>query len=322
MTTAKKPLLSVLTPVLNEQDGLKSYFERIESELLSAPGMDFEVILIDDGSTDLSWEMIQEKSEKDKRFHGISLSRNFGAHIALSAGLQACRGDAAVILACDLQDPPKVVLQFIAEWKKGVNIVWGHRISRQDQLWRIWMSNAFNALLKKFAMPKNSQFSTGSFFLADRKSIDAYRKYKERNRITFALMAATGFKQAKVYYSRESRTVGKSRWSLSQMLKAMYDAFIGFSYLPIRFITWAGILTSLFALMLSLWIVASWILENPIPGWTSIILLTSFFFGVQFFLMGIMGEYLFRIYSEVLRRPIYIIEKTTEQLKPFDNAGY
>ncbi|MCA9397130.1 MAG: glycosyltransferase family 2 protein, partial [Candidatus Omnitrophica bacterium] len=176
MATAKKKLLSVLTPVLNEQDGLKTYFERIEKELLSVPGLDYEVILIDDGSTDSSWEMIQEKSTTDSRYHGISLSRNFGAHIALSAGLQSCRGDAAVILACDLQDPPKVVLEFVQEWQKGANIVWGHRISRQDDLWRIWVSNAFNSLLKKFAMPKNSQFSTGSFFLADRKSIDAYRK--------------------------------------------------------------------------------------------------------------------------------------------------
>src|SRR5208337_2682516 len=228
-----KPRVTVLTPVYNEEANLARYERQVTRVLLAHPDHEFEFLLIDDGSTDRSWALIQELCARNSRFQGLRLSRNFGAHVALCAGFAHAEGEAVVTLACDLQDPPQVVLQFLTEWRAGAQIVWGHRRTRQDESWRVVASRLFRGLLQRHALPRGSRFTTGSFFLVDKKVAECYREFQEANRITFALIAWTGFTQAVVEYDRLARTAGQTGWTFGKMMKAMYDAFLGFSPLPI-----------------------------------------------------------------------------------------
>lgn len=302
---------TIITPVYNEAAGLSNYENGITDVLLPLSEYDFEILLIDDGSTDGSWEIIKDICLKNDSFQGLRLSRNFGAHTAISAGFAHASGDAVVILACDLQDPPTVVPHFIDRWKLGAKIVWGKRKSRQDGVHRALASEIFTKLLQRYAMPRGSKFATGSFLLADRKVVDCFNQFREHNRITFALIAWTGFDQAVVEYDRVSRKIGESKWHFSALLKAMYDAFIGFSLLPIRLITLLGLSVFLVSLALLAYIAGSWLWGNPLAGWTSLMMLSTFFFGVQFLMMGVIGEYLYRIHIEATGRPLYFISGTT-----------
>lgn len=308
-------MISILTPVYNEEKSLPLFFKELEEKLFLNSPYEFEVLLIDDASSDSSWDLIKEKAKKDARFKGVRLSRNQGSHAALSAGFECCAGDAAVVLACDLQDPPAVIHEFLNKWREGFKIVWGKRSKREDSFWRVIASQFFFKLIRRYAMPKESKFTTGSFLLADRQVINCYKQFQEQNRITFALVAFTGFEQAVVEYERRKRLVGKSGWSFSRMVKTLYDALMGYSYLPIRLISIVGLLAFLFAVGLSAYLVYGVITRHPLPGWTSQLLVLNFFFGIQFLIMGIVGEYLYRIYSEVLRRPLYFVAERAGQWK-------
>lgn len=303
------PRIVVLTPVFNEEDNLSRFEADVRETLLDRTDADYSVIFIDDGSADRSWEMIEDICRRDTRFKGIRLSRNFGSHIALAAGFNYAEGDAVAVLACDLQDPPGTILQFVEHWRAGNQIVWGHRRSRDETIWRSLSSSVFQAMIRRFAMPRGSSFTTGSFLLADRKVVEYYRQFREHNRITFALVAWTGFRQATVEYDRLGRQAGRSGWNFSKMIKAMYDTFVGFSPLPIQIITTAGAGTSLFSLLLGAYLLTNWLFGNPAQGWTSIMLAISSFFAVQFMLLGIMSQYLYRIYTEVVRRPLYFVSE-------------
>lgn len=308
---AGRPSVVVVTPVYNEADCLGDYREAV-GVLLSSKEFDFRVLFVDDGSSDGSWRIIREFCAADERFEGLRLSRNYGSHVALSAGFRKAGGDAVVTLACDLQDPPEVILEFLEKWRAGAKIVWGRRRQRTEGFFRVWASNVFASLLRRFAMPRGSKFTTGSFLLADRKVVNCFREFQEHNRITFALMAWTGFDQEVVDYDRVERTSGTSKWSMFMIAKTFYDAFIGFSQVPVKFITGIGLVVFLFSLVLSLYLVISWFFENPLPGWTSTVLAISVFSGIQLLLMGLIGEYLYRIYSEVTRRPLYFISEETD----------
>lgn len=309
----KRPTIFVVTPVFNEEANLSRYEQEVTRVLLCRPEYEFKVLLVDDGSSDRSWEMIREICARKPCFQGIRLSRNYGAHVALSAGFANSNGDAVATLACDLQDPPEVILEFLSKWQKGASIVWGRRRSRQEGLLRAFCSRVFFELLSRLAMPRESKFSTGSFLLADQKVVQCFNQFQERNRITFAIVAWTGFNQDVVEYDRKLRQAGRSKWNFSQMIKTTYDAFIGFSVLPVRAMTVLGIGVFFVALGLLVYLVLAWVDGHPAPGWTSQMLALSFFFGVQFLLMGIMGEYLYRIYAEVVRRPLYFISEVTSE---------
>ena len=306
------PRVVMLTAVYNEEDCLPLYERTVSETLLSRSDYDFQVLFIEDGSRDRSWEIIREICKRDHRFKGLRLSRNFGSHTALSAGFAEAEGDAITILACDLQDPPEVILEFLKKWEAGSQIVWGRRHTRKDQFWRILTSNMFYRLLRRFAMPRGSQFTTGSFFLVDRRVAECMRQFQERSRITFALAAWTGFEQALVDYDRQQRISGVSGWTFSKMIRTMYDAFIGFSLLPVRVITLIGVAAFLLTVLLAVYLLYSWLTGNPVLGWTSQMMTMALFFGIQCFLMGIVGEYLYRIYGEVVRRPLYFISERVE----------
>ena len=316
----KRARVLVLTPVYNEESMLPLYEKAVSEVLFSQADYDFEVLFIDDGSRDQSWALIRQMSTKDPRFRGIRLSRNYGSHVALSAGFALADADGVATLACDLQDPPEAILRFLEEWRTGAQIVWGERRTRQDAWWRVLTSNVFRMLLKRFAMPHGSKFTTGSFFLADRRVVECIRQFEEHRRIIFALVAWTGFEQAVVFYDRRERVAGKSGWTFRNMFRTMYDAFLGFSHLPIRLMALVSIVAFLVTFVLSVYLLYCWMIRTPVPGWTSTMLGMAFFFGVQFLLMGVMGEYLHRIYLEVVKRPLYFISDRTSP-SPGGDAG-
>lgn len=304
----------VVTPVYNEEAGLEAYVEHVTRVLLEDRDTEFRVILVDDGSTDRSWELISGICSRDSRFRGVRLSRNFGSHVALSAGFAHVDADAsaAATLACDLQDPPETILEFVEKWRAGADIVWGQRLSRQDSGWKVATSKLFNRALTKHAMPQGSKFTTGSFLLVDRIVLDCFNQFKEHNRITFALVAWTGFDQVRVPYHRVARTTGTSGWSFTKMLKSMYDAFIGLSTLPIRVMKWAAALALLFAVILIVYtVLLATLTTTQTPGWASQMIVVAGFFAVQFTLMAIVGEYLNRIYTESMRRPFFFVSGDT-----------
>jgi glycosyltransferase involved in cell wall biosynthesis len=306
------PRIVILTPVYNEEEALPLYREAVIEVLFSQTDYDFRVLFIDDGSIDRSWKIIQDICKQDQRFQGIRLSRNYGSHVALSAGFFNSQGDAVAILACDLQDPPAVILKFIEKWQAGAQIVWGRRLTREDDRWRALTSQIFYKLIRRYAMPRRSKFTTGSFLLVDQVVVECLKQFHEHNRITFALVAWTGFEQATVDYDRTKRVAGRTSWSFSRMIKAMYDTFIGFSLLPIRIMTIIGALVSALTLPISIYLVYSWLTGSPLMGWTSLMLAVVLLFGIQFLFMSISGEYLYRIYSESVRRPLYFISDRTK----------
>jgi dolichol-phosphate mannosyltransferase len=311
------PVVLILTPVYNETAGLDAYEQAVRETLLSRTDCAVRVLFIDDGSIDDSWEKIRRISARDGRFRGIRLSRNYGSHIALSAGFaNAGEADAVATLASDLQDPPDAVSQFIDTWKAGADIVWGKRTTRDESWVRITTSRMFERLIRRHAMPRRSKFTTGSFLLVDRQVAECFANFHEHNRVTFALVAWTGFSEAVVEYKRRRRRTGASGWTYGRMVKTMWDTFIGFSQTPIRVMTITGALVSLLSIPMAGYILYHRLAGHPILGWTSIMLPLTLFFGLQFLMMGIVGEYLYRIYAEVVRRPLYFVSATTDAREP------
>jgi glycosyltransferase involved in cell wall biosynthesis len=302
-----RPQVTVITPVYNEEEGLEDYYRSVSEILISRDDCDYRVLFVDDGSSDRSWDIIQDICMRSPRFQALRLSRNFGSHAAISAGIDHAASDAVATLACDLQDPPSVVLEFVKKWRGGAQIVWGHRRSRADRGWQAVSSRLFFHLVRRYAMPRGSKFTTGSFLLVDRVVVDALRQFHELNRITFALVAWTGFKQDIVLYDRQARATGSTGWSFGRMMKAMYDTFIGFSELPARMITTIGIAMWVLSLALGAYLLVSYLFGSVLPGWTGIMLAMTTFSGLLFLILGVIGEYLHRIYTEVARRPIYLI---------------
>ncbi len=313
----RPPVVLILTPVYNETAGLAAYEQAVRTTLLSRTDCSVRVLFIEDGSADDSWQKICEIAARDPRVRGIRLSRNYGSHIALSAGFANIGdADAVATLACDLQDPPAVVSQFIDTWKRGADIVWGKRVSRDESSLKVWTSRIFESLIRKYAMPTGSRFTTGSFLLVDRKVAECFAQFQEHNRVTFALVAWAGFSEAIVEYHRQQRRFGISGWTYGRMVKTMYDTFIGFSQMPIRVMTIAGAVVSMLTLPIAGYVLYHRLAGHPIPGWTSVMLPLTLFFGLQFLMMGVTGEYLYRIYAEVVRRPLYFVSATTEARTP------
>ncbi|OGR40287.1 MAG: hypothetical protein A2051_07760 [Desulfovibrionales bacterium GWA2_65_9] len=313
MTMDTPETICVLTPVFNEEKCLPHFVRAVEKTLLQASGRQrFRILFIDDGSTDKSWSLIQGICHNNPAFTGMRLSRNFGSHVALSAGFDHADGAATCTLPCDLQDPPEILLRFVEEWEHGAKIVWGKRHTRKDSLWRVLGSRTFAWMLRRIAMPRGSKFTTGSFLLVDRMVVDCLRRFREHNRITFALVALTGFDQAVVEYDRAARVAGTSSWNLPRIIKILYDTLIGYSITPIKLITYMGLGVCFASMLLLCYLIANWMFGNPMQGWSSLMVMLSFFFGVLFLCIGVLGEYLQRIYIETMARPLYFVSDTTQ----------
>lgn len=311
--------ISIITPIYNEEQNLDLFYDKIQEifkELSknNQASVEKEIIFINDGSTDKSFNIIKNLAKKDNTVKGLSLSKNYGSHIAISSGLQRATGDAAVIIAADLQDPPEIILDFIKKWQDGAEIIWGKRIKHETDPFRLIINKIFYTMVKKFAIKTYPETGTGSFCLIDKKIITNLNNHLERNRVTFGLIAYQGFKQEHVSYNRAQRERGKSGWSTSKLIKAGLDTFLSFSYFPVRAMSMLGILTFTLSFIGLLYIIIHWLISGvTVPGWTTIVTLLFIFNGLQFLMLGILGEYIWRISDEVKNRPLYFIQDVTNE---------
>jgi len=310
--------LCVLTPVYNEIGNLDRYVNEVTRILFSRSDLDAHVLFIDDGSSDDSWDKIQDIANTSDRFAALRLSRNFGSHTALIAGFDYVREEADIVatLACDLQDPPETILEFVEKWRDGFDVVWGARENRADGMLRKVASRNLEYILRRFAMPRNSQFRTGSFFLIDRVVLDCVRQFREHSRVTFALVAWTGFEQSTVMYNRGPRLAGRSGWSLGQLLNTAYDVFIGFSPIPAKVLTAFGIFMLFGSVAATAYVVTEWFLRDVQPGWTGLMATMTLCFGLLFVMLGVSFEYLYRIFVETKSRPLYFVARRVGKVQP------
>jgi len=306
-----KPLIAIVVPVHNEKDNLVRFHEDVSAVMRELGDYDWEFVFVDDGSTDGSFDVLQTLRDLDQRVTAIRFPRNFGSHVAIAAGIDYSKGDAAVIMAADLQDPPSLIKDFVARWREGFDVVWGARSGRDDGKMRAWAMNRFYSLVRRIAIPTYPKGGTGSFCLITKPVMDAFRQMNERNRLTFGLIAWAGFRETQVPYHRPRRLVGASSWTMSKMLKAAVDTFVSFSFLPIRAISYFGLLVSLFSFLFGFYVLVNKLLFGAhVEGWTSVMLAVVLLGGVQLVMIGVLGEYLWRALDEARARPLYIIERT------------
>ena len=304
---AETPTYSFVLPVFNEEETLPELHKRLSALLAQLDGT-AEVLLIDDGSRDRSYPLMMDIAARDSRFKIISLSRNFGHQIAITAGIDFARGQAIVIMDADLQDPPEVVLEMAARWRAGVDIVYAVREERTEDTWfkRTTASVFYNVLRKLTEVDIPAQ--AGDFRLVDRQAIDAFKSLREQSRFVRGMFSWIGFRQEAVYYKRAARYAGSTKYPLRKMLRLALDAVISFSNVPLRLTLNLGFAISLLSFVIGLfWMGLKLFGMYTVPGWASIVVAIMFLGGVQLLMTGIIGEYLGRIYEEVRRRPLYLV---------------
>jgi dolichol-phosphate mannosyltransferase len=304
-------LVSIVVPVFNEEANLARFHEAVTAVMGTIDGCDWEFVFVDDGSRDGSFDVLRRLHDRDARVTALRFPRNFGSHVAIAAGIDRSRGDAAVIMAADLQDPPALIQEFVARWRDGYDVVWGARSGRDDGAFRAWAMGRFYTMVRRFAIPTYPKGGTGSFCLITKPVMDAFRQMNERNRLTFGLIAWAGFKETQVPYHRPSRLVGASSWTTSKMVKAAIDTFISFSLFPIRTITYFGLAVSGLSFLFGFYVLLNKIVYGTrVMGWSSVMLTVLLLGGVQLVMIGVLGEYLWRILDESRGRPLYIVERT------------
>jgi polyisoprenyl-phosphate glycosyltransferase len=309
-TSVESPLVSVVLPVYNESAVLPALFMRLTAVFAADPSVRWQAVLVDDGSSDDSAALIETQAARDQRFELIRLSRNFGFQAALAAGLSAARGDAIVTMDADLQDPPELVHEMIARWREGAEVVRAVRRSRQETGLRRFGMDAFHSLFNRIAdFPIEP--NTGTFSLLDRVAVEAMLNLPERHRFFPGLRSWVGFTTADVAYDREERAAGVPQQTLRRLTRYALDGVFSFSYLPLRLLTYSGVFIAGLGFAVGLFFIVRRLLGIEIAqtGFTTLVTLLLFIGGVQLIGIGILGEYLGRVYDEVKRRPNYIVKR-------------
>jgi glycosyltransferase involved in cell wall biosynthesis len=306
------PLLSVVVPVKNEEEAIVPFVERVGAILEGiCDGGSWEILFVDDGSTDATLAAIVASNLLDARVRGISLSRNFGKEAALSAGLDHGRGAAVIPMDVDMQDPPEVLPEMVAKWREGHEMVFGLRRCRASDGWAKRLTaglyyRAHNAVSVD-KIPENA----GDFRLMDRKVVDVIRAMPERNRFMKGLFAWAGFKQAAVEYDRAEREIGKTKFGYWKLWTLALDGITSASTVPLRIWSYVGALVALFAIGFAGWLaVDTMIFGNPVPGYASLMVSVLFLGGIQLISLGVLGEYVGRILTETKQRPLYVVRDT------------
>lgn len=301
------PELSVILPAFNEGENVNAIVAQL-LPVLEGLVSSFEILFIDDGSSDDTLDRIRMAAIGDRRIRAIALSRNFGKEIALAAGLEHVQGRAVVILDADLQHPPEMLREFVARWREGYQMVYGQRVDRStDGPVRRWLTERFYRLFRKFGeipLPEGA----GDFRLMDRKVVDALRRMPERARFSKGLYAWVGFKSIGVPFEVQERLHGSSKWGYNKLTRFAFDGLSSFSTLPLRLATYLGIGISIFAITYAVTIVfRTMMLGSDVPGFPTLVVSVMLFSGIQLIFLGIIGEYIGRIFAEVKRRPLYLI---------------
>ncbi len=306
----RKELISVVAPVYNEEVVLDTLYERVKAVMVGA-GEEWELVLVNDGSRDKSAEVIARLHERDPRVKGINFSRNFGFQIAATAGLDFSRGDAVILTDADLQDPPEVYPAMLAQWRAGYDVVYGVRASREGETWfKLATAKLFYRLIHRITSI-NIPLDTGDFRLMDRRVINSLRGMNERNRFLRGMIPWIGFRQIGVEYHREARYAGEAKFtSVKKMLPFALDAITSFSYFPLQLATILGFITAAVSVISILAVILIRLLapHEPLLGQATTLVVVLFLGSVQLISLGIIGEYLGRIYDEVKGRPLYLIQ--------------
>ena len=306
MTPARR-LVAFVLPVHDEEDGLRVFHDALVTATDTRPDLDFEFVYVDDGSRDSSLDLLLALRDADDRVTVISLARNFGHQIAVTAGLDAAAGrDAAIIMDTDLQDPPEVALRLIESWESGVDVAYAQRRTRRDPAFKRGTAYAFYWLLTRLAsvdIPRN----VGDFRLMDRKVVAEVIRYREHDRFLRGIVAHVGFRQEAVPFDRDPRYAGSSSYPLRTMLKLAADGILGFSTFPLRLISRMGMLISLLSVLGALFVVYVRVFmpDKAVPGWAFITVGMFLLGGIQLLMMGVIGSYLGRVYVETQGRPLY-----------------
>lgn len=314
--TQPRPRISLVAPCYNEESVLPELYPRCTRVLTDLTGGDYELILVNDGSTDATWPMIRDLAASDPYVVGVDLSRNFGHQRALTAGLSVARGETVFVIDADLQDPPELLGEMLPLLDAGADVVYGQRLSREaESRFKRWSAAVFYRVLGRLTdipIPPD----TGDFRLMRRPVVEALLAMPEYHRFVRGMVAWLGFKQVPLRYHREKRFAGVTKYPLRRMLRLAADAITSFSIAPLRMSTYFGFLFSLFALAILLYSLISWLFFDVAPGWTSLMSLTAIIGGIQLIAVGIMGEYLGRIYLEVKHRPNFIIREIVTGCHP------
>jgi glycosyltransferase involved in cell wall biosynthesis len=301
-------MLSVVIPAYNEESVIEQCHHEL-SLVLEQLGMPYEVVYVDDGSTDNTAAILSQLRDSDPSVAVIELSRNFGKEIALTAGLDHARGDAVVVMDSDLQDPPELIHQFVAEWQSGYDVVYGRRLRRDgESLLKIQTAKWFYRIINRLSdveIPKDA----GDFRLLSRRAVDALSALRERHRYMKGLYAWVGFPQKEVTYARRARAEGVTKWNYWRLWNFALEGITSFSDVPLKLATYLGVLTSSAAFLYGIYFLfRTLLLGNPVPGYPSLILIILFMGGVQLVCLGIIGEYLARTYNESKGRALYFIK--------------
>ena len=303
--------LSVVVPCFNEEEVLQMFYQKMLSAIKEARIYDYEIILIDDGSSDNSWKIISSLHQSDTSVKGIKLSRNFGHQAALTAGLQEARGELILIIDADLQDPPDLLKEMIQLSSSGFDVVYGKRKSRTgESFFKLLSAKMFYRFLSKLSDIRIPQ-DTGDFRLIKRNVLLAYNSLSETNRFTRGLIAWLGFKQTEILYDRHARLAGVTKYPIKKMLLLCIDAMTGFSLKPLRLIILLGFMTLAASAMTLMYTVYSWLYLNTSPGWTSLMTVLLLLSSVQLVSLGVVGEYVGRTFFESKRRPLYFVQERT-----------
>lgn len=314
-----RPTLSLVIPCFNEEAVVPELDRRLRL-LLDTLGETWEVVFIDDGSKDKTLAMLEELARSEPRYRILSFSRNFGHQFAITAGVDHARGEAVVVMDADLQDPPEVVRDMIAKWREGYDVVYGVRTKREGESLFKRVTAAMFYRTMRAMVGMDIPLDTGDFRLMGRKVVLALRALKEVHRFVRGMVVWVGFKQTAVYYSRAGRFAGETKYPLRKMLKFALDGITSFSIIPLRISSFLGVLAGLGAVGLSAWaIYVRFFVKGVVQGWTSTMILVALVSSAQLMMIGVLGEYVGRIYEQVKQRPPYLLGKTIN-LEPDDDV--
>ncbi len=303
-----RPEVSLVIPIYNEEAVLPTLDERLLGLLDKLGSLSCEVVFVDDGSRDRSLEILRSMVEREPRYRAVSFSRNFGHQRAITCGMDAARGKAVVVMDADLQDPPEVILEMVAKWHEGYDVVYGRRRSRAGETpFKLFTAKIFYRLFAAM-IPIEVPLDTGDFRLMSRRVVVAMRELRETHLFVRGLVAWLGFKQTAVEYDRQARVAGETKYPLRKMLAFAFDGIMSFSILPLRLATYIGVIVGAASVVYAASAVfVHFALRATVPGWTTTVVLVSLLFSVQLLVTGVLGEYVGRIYEQVKMRPLYVI---------------
>lgn len=309
------PELSVVIPAFNEQENVEPMVARLVAALANeVDGL--EIVFVDDGSRDETWTRIGRAASEDPRVRGVRFARNFGHQAAVTAGVDAARGRAVVIIDGDLQDPPEVIPEMLVKWREGFEVVYGQRADREGETaFKRFTAAVFYRMLQRITSVE-IPVDTGDFRLMGERAVTAFRALPERNRFVRGLVSWIGFRQTAVVYRRQARSAGETKYPLRKMVRFALDGITSFSFLPLRAATWLGFLVSTLAFVYIAVVLVLKAAGISWSGYTSLMASILFLGGVQLIMIGLLGEYLARVFDEVKRRPLYLVGDSTDGSTP------